>query len=186
MRTKTRLAALSVGILLVAGAAYWLPSERGQSVAPQTSTSSVRNVPAEVTTPVSSAAKPPAPEPAPLPAPMAAAPQSAQPTTPSNRRTGRRRGRRCLRQGGLDAPFEPPTSCTPPTHRRTHALVRPAAALSVVGQQNAAILVGRPIGVDDDAAAHLRHAKVGRRRAMGRVSSQGHRCAHEGQAHLVD
>ena len=76
MRTKTRLAALSVGILLVAGAAYWLPSERGQSVAPQTSTSSVRNVPAEVTTPASSAAKPPAPEPAPLPAPMAAAPPS--------------------------------------------------------------------------------------------------------------
>ena len=36
MRTKTRLTALSVGILLVAGAAYWLSSERGQSVAPQT------------------------------------------------------------------------------------------------------------------------------------------------------
>jgi hypothetical protein len=60
MRTNTGLAALSVGILLVAGAAYWLPSERGQSVAPQTPTSSVRNVPAEVTTPASSAAKPPA------------------------------------------------------------------------------------------------------------------------------
>ena len=81
MRTKTWLVTLSVGILLVAGVAYGLLSERGQPVAPQASAPSVRNVPAGVTTPTPTAATPPAPTPP--PAPMAAAPQAAQPTQPA-------------------------------------------------------------------------------------------------------
>ena len=80
-RTKTWLAVLSVGILLAADVAYWRLSERGQSVAPQPSASSVRNMPAEGTAPAPSVAGPLASEPTPPTAPMAAVPQPAQPTT---------------------------------------------------------------------------------------------------------
>src|SRR5580700_12348426 len=82
MRTKTWLVALLVGILLVAGVAYGLLSERGQPVAPQASAPSVRNVLAGVATPTPTAAATP-PAPTPPPAPMAAAPQAAQPTQPA-------------------------------------------------------------------------------------------------------
>src|SRR5579862_9418956 len=80
MRTKTWLVALLVGILLVAGVAYGLLSERGQPVAPQASAPSVRNVLAGVATPTPTAATPSAPAPPPA---MAAAPQAAQPTQPA-------------------------------------------------------------------------------------------------------
>src|ERR1700722_20179661 len=80
-RTKIWLAVLSVGILLAADVAYWRLSERGQSVAPQPSPSSVRNVPAGGTAPAPSVAGPPASEPTPPTAPIAAVPQPAQPTT---------------------------------------------------------------------------------------------------------
>jgi hypothetical protein len=80
-RTKIWLAVLSVGILLAADVAYWRLSERGQSVAPQPSPSSVRNVPAGGTASAPSVAGPPASEPTPPTAPMAAVPQPAEPTT---------------------------------------------------------------------------------------------------------
>src|ERR1700722_19763766 len=44
--TRTWWAALSVGILLAAGVAYWSLSEKEQTVAPQTATSPMINVPA--------------------------------------------------------------------------------------------------------------------------------------------
>jgi hypothetical protein len=107
-RTKTWLAVLSVGILLAADVAYWRLGERGQSVAPLPSPSSVRNLPAEGTAPAPSAAGPPASEPTPPTAPMGAIPQSAQETPSAPTATP-------APTAAVPQPAPPPTAPAPST-----------------------------------------------------------------------